>query len=183
MGLLKLLALAAMILLAWVVWQRRHTFVRRSPQGATRTKLSRNYTVQRDFLKRVDKTELMKLVAFAYAISGIDPHHRFVYDEALRLDATIAGCIRSAFCKNFHQQPLGFQLENARDNGPHYQQMCNVMASDVRFLQIYLLYKDFFAMMLDRLTSDTNYYAYRNSDIIPSEDVLQLLWTEYLERP
>jgi hypothetical protein len=183
MSLLKIGALVAVGILVWVAYQNRYRFVRSSPRGTTRVKMQRNHSAQKTFLREIGKSEGMKLVAFAYAISGIDPNHQSVYNKALSLDATTTGHVRSAFRKNFYEQRLNFQLDNARDHTAHYQQMCDAMAADVRFLQIYLRNKEFFAMMLNNLTSGADHYAYRNPDIMPSEETLQHLWSGYLERP
>ena len=183
MGLLKLLALAVIILLAWVVWQRRHMFVRHSPQGSTRTKLSRNYKVQRDFLEKVSQTERMKLVALAYAACGFDAHHHFVHATARELSDWGTLSVKIAFRRVFKAHRFSFNIDEARNIEAHYQLMCSKLSVDVEFLRIYLEYRAFLGTLTSRLIYSEQGFAYRNPDVVPSEDVLQLLWTENLERP
>jgi hypothetical protein len=181
--LLKLLALFAGLTLAWVVWQNRYRFVRRSPQGSTRTKLSRSYTVQRDFLERVSPTERMKLVALAYAACGFDPHHYIVYATARELSDRKVTEVKIALRRVFGTYRFSFGIDDARGIDAHYQRMCSELSTDVEFLRIYLEHKLFFERLINKLTYSDSYFAFRNPDVVPNEDLLQLLWTENLERP
>jgi len=184
-GLLELLALVAVIILMWIAWQRRYTFVHRSPRGSTRTKLSRSYAVQRDFLERVGQAERMKLVALAYAACGFDAHHPFVYATARELSElkVVEVKIQIQFARVFRTHRFSFDIDEARNVDAHYQLMCSRLSADVEFLRIYLEHKLFFEQLIHRLTYNDQHFAYRNPDVVPSEGLLQLLWSEYLERP
>lgn len=183
MGFLKLLALAAGIILVWVIWQKRHTFVRHSPKGSTRTKLSRNYAVQHDFLQKVNQTERMRLVALAYAACGFDPSHHFVYATARELSEWKVLEVKIEFRRIFAAHSFSFGVGNARDIDAHYQQMCSKLSADVHLLRIYLEHRSFFERLNHRLIYNDQHFAFRNPDLVPSEDLLQLLWTENLDRP
>lgn len=183
MALLKLVTIVAAITLLWVAWKNRYRFVRRSPRGSARTKLSRNYTVQRDFLQKVSQAERMKLVALAYAACGFDAHYHIVHATARELSSHELGDIKIDLRRVFTAHHFAFDIGDARAINAHYQQMCSKLSADVEFLHIFLRHKLFFEQLLGKLACNDSYFAFRNPDIIPSEELLQLLWTENLERP
>lgn len=174
----------------WVLWQKRHVIrerITRTSPGTVRVSLDRNYELQRKFLVKLDPVQRMKLAGLLFAMRGSDPNHYSVYEAAQVVDYHETGEVQCAFGQLFEDLSFGFYIDTVRDHDSHYQTMCRSMSDDVRLLRIYLRHKKFIAEVLDRLNLPTGgqiySYAQRNPDIIPSPDVMQLLWSANLERP
>lgn len=170
----------------WILWQKRYVIwngIMRTSPGTVKVSMDRNYTAQKVFLREIRDQESMKLVAFLYAISGIDKRYGPAFTMAALADGQQAAEICQEFRKVFGYQKFTFGVEEAYANPAHYQTMCREMGQDVRLLRIYLQHKTYLEALLSIMQNRPDFYAQRNPDIIPNPDVMQLLWSGHLERP